>query len=189
MGRHSRALSKLGYSVTGIDRSANAIATARQLGGGPKYFVADVREYRPQHSAFDVAIIMGQSFGHFDETTNRDLLRRLATALRIGGRMILDLWNPEFFIAHQGKREFHTAHGPVEEHKHVNDGRLLVHLTYPDGADEFFDWQLFTESQMIELTRPLNLEQILICSDFNISTAPSIDRPRMQFVLAHCDCK
>src|SRR5438270_13892605 len=48
MGRHSRALSDRGYSVTGIDRDTNAIVKARELGGGPGYEVADIREYAPE---------------------------------------------------------------------------------------------------------------------------------------------
>ena len=105
MGRHARALSSRGYSVIGIDRNADIISKARELAGGPNYVVADIREYRPEPGAFDVAIVMSQSFGYFDAAANRDVLGQLATSVREGGRIILDLWNQEFFAAHQGKRE------------------------------------------------------------------------------------
>ena len=101
MGRHARALFSRGYSVTGVERDAAAIAKARELAGGPSYLQADVRDYQPDIGAYDLAIVMSQSFGHFDAATNRDLLRRLATGLREGGRVILDLWSPEFFATHQ----------------------------------------------------------------------------------------
>src|SRR5712691_11358288 len=78
MGRHARALSSRGYSVTGIDRYADAFAKARDLGAGPNYIVADVRDYQPEPGAFDAAVVMGQSFGHFDAATNRNVLVRLA---------------------------------------------------------------------------------------------------------------
>jgi len=113
MGRHGRALSGRGYSVIGIDRDRNAIAKARALAGGPSYVNRDIRDYRPESSAFDVAIIMSQSFGYFDPTTNRDVLGRLAAGLREGGRIILDLWSPAFFAAHQGEREFKVPSGAV----------------------------------------------------------------------------
>src|SRR5437763_13796125 len=73
MGRHARALAQRGYSVTGIERDAGAIAKARELGGEPEYVQADVREYQPAVSAYDVAIVMSQSFGYFANETNRDL--------------------------------------------------------------------------------------------------------------------
>src|ERR1043166_2326725 len=46
-GRHARALTARGYSVVGIERDVAAIAKARELGGGPTYFQADARDYRP----------------------------------------------------------------------------------------------------------------------------------------------
>src|SRR6266700_8215082 len=74
MGRHDRALSSEGYSVIGIDRDTYAIAKARELAGGPSYVHADIRDYRPEPGAVDVAIVMSQSFGYFDPTTNSDVL-------------------------------------------------------------------------------------------------------------------
>src|SRR5437667_6622999 len=83
MGRHARALSNRGYSVTGIDRDTDAIAKARELAVGPNYIVADIRDYQPAPETFDAAIVMGQSFGHFDVGTNGDILRRLVHGIRI----------------------------------------------------------------------------------------------------------
>src|SRR5438093_9199509 len=120
MGRHARALSSRGYSVTGIDRNADAITRARELGGAPNYVVADIRNYQPEDDAFDTAIVMGQSFGHFDAGTNRDMLQRLVEGIRERGRVILDLWNREFFHANQGERDLNTPRGIVRENKRVD---------------------------------------------------------------------
>jgi len=183
MGRHARALSGQGYSVIGIDRDALAIAKARELAGGPTYVHADIRDYRPAPGAFDVAIVMSQSFGYFDPPTNRDVLGRLAAGLRKGGRVILDLWNQEFFAAHQGERELETASGVVRESKRLNGDRLCVQLDYPDGAHEEFEWQLFPPAQMISLAQSVGLGLILSCADFDTASTPSPAKPRIQFVL------
>ena len=90
MGRHARSLTRRGYSVTGIDRDPNMIARARSLGGGPRYIEADLRDYQPDTAAYDLIIVMGQSFGHFDAATNQAVLDRLATGLRVRGRLIVD---------------------------------------------------------------------------------------------------
>ncbi len=58
MGRHARALSSRGYSVIGIDRDGDAIAKARALAGGPTYAKMDIRDYQPESSSFDAAVIM-----------------------------------------------------------------------------------------------------------------------------------
>ncbi|HEV2046319.1 MAG TPA: class I SAM-dependent methyltransferase [Chthoniobacterales bacterium] len=183
MGRHARALSSWGYSVIGIDRDADIISKARELAGGPNYVVADIREYRPEPGAFDVAIVMSQSFGYFDEKTNRSVLGRLAASVREGGRIILDLWNQEFFAAHQGKRELETPGGVVRESKRLNGDRLFVDLEYPDGGREQFEWQLFSPAQMTELAQSVGLGLLLSCTDFDMTTPPSPAKPRIQFLL------
>ncbi len=164
-------------------RDALAIAKARELAGGPTYVHADIRDYRPAPGAFDVAIVMSQSFGYFDPTTNRDVLGWLAAGLRKGGRVILDLWNQEFFAAHQGERELETASGVVRESKRLNGDRLCVQLDYPDGAHEEFEWQLFPPAQMISLAQSVGLGLILSCADFDTASTPSPAKPRIQFVL------
>jgi len=183
MGRHARELANRGYTVTGVERDARAIGKARERGGGPHYSEADVRDYYPEKSSFDLVIIMSQSFGYFDSSTNRALLRRLAGSIRKGGRIILDLWNAEFFERHQGKRDLEMRAGIVREAKRVENGRLHVHLTYPDGAEEDFDWQLFTPEQMRALAQSVGLAMTVQCTDFDQSATPRNDNPRIQFVL------
>src|SRR5437588_4895685 len=173
MGRHARYLSNCGYVVAGIDRDANAIATAREFGAGPNYIVGDVRNYEPTSRTFDAAIVMGQSFGHFDEATNCNILRRLADSIRKRGRIILDLWNPEFFAAHQGERVLKTPRGVVRENKHVDCGRLFVRLDYPGGTQEKFEWQLFTPGQMRQFAEVVGLALSVSCSGFDITNLPS----------------
>jgi SAM-dependent methyltransferase len=183
MGRHARALVNRGYSVTGVERDAIAVTRARELAGGPNYIQVDVRDYLPETSAYDVAIIMSQSFAYFDAATNRDLLKRMGMGVREGGRVVLDLWNPEFFVTHQGEREFDLAHGIVRERKRVEDGRLFVHLDYPDGGHDDFEWQLFTPVKVRSLADSIGLALIVSCTDFDITAAPSANKPRVQFVL------
>jgi SAM-dependent methyltransferase len=183
MGRHARALAGLGYSVIGVDRDPDVISQARKLGGGPEYLVADIRDYAPEPGAFDVAIVMSQSFGYFDADINRDVLSRLATGVREGGCVILDLWNPEFFVAHQGERELNRPTGTVRESKRVEGDRLLVDLEYPSGNRERFEWQLFSPKQMTDLARSVGLDLLVSCTDFDVNVPPSAEKPRIQFVL------
>lgn len=183
MGRHARELAARGYSVTGVERDADAIRKAQVLGGGPDYIEADIRSYRPEKSAYDLATVMSQSFGYFDSSTNHELLGRLTGGIRKAGRIVLDLWNPEFFETHQGGRDLETPTGVVREEKTVGDGRLLVHLTYPNGAEENFEWQLFTVAEMRSWAEALGLAAIIVCTDFDPSAPPRANNPRLQFVL------
>jgi SAM-dependent methyltransferase len=183
MGRHARALANRGYSVTGVERDAAAIAKARELAGGPTYLHTDVGDYQPASREYDLAIVMSQSFGYFHAVTNRDLLRRLGTGVREGGQVILDLWNPEFFVSHQEERDLELPAGVVRESKRVEDSRLLVHLDYPDGGHDDFEWQLFMPAEMHTLADSVGLSLIAFCTDFEMAAEPSPSKPRIQFVL------
>ena len=183
MGRHARALASRGYWVTGVDRDDVAIATARSLAGGPHYIQGDVRDYQPDAEAFDVVIVMSQSFGYFDATANRAFLQRLAVGLPEGGRVILDLWNPEFFASRQGERDLESPYGTVRESKWVENGRLFVKLDYPDGDGDAFEWQLFSPGQMVALADSAGLALNLSCTDFDVAAEPDSANPRIQFML------
>lgn len=126
---------------------------------------------------------MGQSFGYFSDETNRDLLGRFASAVRQHGIVILDLWNPNFFLDHQGTRELTLPNGSIIETKKVIAERLFVHLDYPDGSADDFEWQLFTASQMDSLGRTVGLTLSVACTDHDASVMPKVDNPRLQFVL------
>jgi SAM-dependent methyltransferase len=183
MGRHARSLAHQGYAVTGVERDAAAITRARELGGGVEYIETDVRHYRPVEATYDLAVIMSQSFGHFDASANRQILARLAHGIRKGGRVILDLWNPEFFAAHQDDRDLQTPAGVVLEQKQFKDGRLFVRLTYPDGSEENFEWQLFTPTEMEALADSLGFALAVACAGFSATTEANSGDPRIQFVL------
>lgn len=183
MGRHARALAAEGYIVTGIERDGHAVAIAREQGGGPTYLKTDLRDYMPPPSAFDAVIILSQSFGYFDEITNLGILSRLGAALRPGGRMILDLWNPEFFRTRQGEHRFESAAGTVRETKRMTGDRLFTRLDYPDGGHDAFEFQTFSPEEMTAFGSKAGLKLIEACTDFRLGVAPSSDKPKVQYVL------
>jgi len=114
------------------------------------------------------------------------VLARLAVAVREGGRVILDLWSPEFFAANQGERELKQPCGVVRERKHIEDDRLFVHLDYPDAGQEKFEWQLFSPEQMSAMAESVGLTQLVACTDFHETTPPSPTNPRIQFLFERC---
>jgi hypothetical protein len=119
-------------------------------------------------------------------TTNREVLGRLADGVREGGRVILDLWSAEFFVAHQGRCEFMTPGGVVRETKRVEEDRLFVHLDYPDGGEDNFEWQLFSPARMIPMAESVGLRRLLACTNFDEGTPPSPTNPRVQFLFERC---
>ncbi|MES2709880.1 MAG: class I SAM-dependent methyltransferase [Verrucomicrobiota bacterium] len=183
MGRHSRALASLGYAVTGIERDPAAVAAAVRQSGGPVYREMDIRDWRPEPESFDAAVILSQSFGFFGAEANLEILTRLAAALRPGGRIVLDLWNPAFFLTRQGRRDFVLPGGMVVETKQMTGDRLTVRLDYPGGGSDLFEWQTFTEIQMADFAGKAGLGVMPALTDYDPAATPSPDRPKIQFVL------
>jgi len=117
---------------------------------------------------------------------NRGVLGRLASGIRNDGRLILDLWNQEFFAAHQGERRFEKPGGVVRETKRVDGDRLLVHLDYPDGGQDDFEWQLFSPSQIIAVAGSIGFNFLHSCTDFDDMSAPRSDNLRIQYLFEIC---
>jgi SAM-dependent methyltransferase len=97
-GRHASALARRGFRVVGVDLSRAMIAEARRrFAEGPRlvFLQRDMRRLRFR-AEFDAVVNLYTSFGYFTPAENRAALRRLARALRPGGRLLIDHRDPEY---------------------------------------------------------------------------------------------
>jgi SAM-dependent methyltransferase len=97
-GRHSAELARRGYAAVGVDLSPVMLAAARRRyreGNQLRFIQKDMRRllYRAE---FDAVVCLFTSFGYFTERENVATLRRMAHALKPGGRLLLDHRNPAF---------------------------------------------------------------------------------------------
>jgi SAM-dependent methyltransferase len=185
-GRHAGELARLGYDVTAIDANEHALAVARQrIGNAARWIAGDMRQLDRLTDRFDAVICLWQSFGYFDEVTNVAVLRSMAKLLAPGGRLILDVYNREFFQRNQGTRTFETAGGMrVTETKELTGRRLRVRLDYASVAQvDQFDWEVFTPAELSDVARSMGLRRLLACSGFDEASPPAPELPRMQIVL------
>jgi SAM-dependent methyltransferase len=100
-GRHANRLAARGYQVTGIDRSDDFLEMARReaagLGLQVDYRPGDMRSLDCQ-ACFDHALLLFTAFGYFDDQGNLDVLKRIARALKPGGRLVFDSINRDSFL-------------------------------------------------------------------------------------------
>jgi SAM-dependent methyltransferase len=92
-GRHARELAALGFTVTGVDRSAEMVAVARGIPAeNVSFFEGDIGTVRLGRR-FDVVSSLFHVFSY--QTTNAALSAAFATArahLDEGGLLIFDVW-------------------------------------------------------------------------------------------------
>jgi SAM-dependent methyltransferase len=97
-GRHSIELAQRGCRVTGIDLSPRSLELARtaadEAGVRVELRRLDMREL-DYDGVFDAALNLFSAFGYFQEAIDDErVLQRIATALRPGGRFVIDTPNP-----------------------------------------------------------------------------------------------
>ena len=183
-GRHSAALTHRGYAVTGVDRNPGALQVARARCAPPAEFVVmDARHVAALGRRFDGVVCMWQSFGYFDAAQNARLLRDLSGVVEGQGRMILDVYNADFFRDRQGLRSSQANGVNTTERKLLVGDRLHVEITYDDtGKGDAFEWQVFDPDAICRVLNDAGWSVLVRCRGFDDALAPSCDHARMQLV-------
>lgn len=119
-GRFSLPLARMGYQVTGVDRTPFLLNKAREVATAEKLDIEFVREdmrsfVRP--NSFDLALSVFTSFGYF-ENKDEDLkvLQNIFLSLKPGGYLVLEIFGKECLA-----RVFRDSH--AEE---LEDGSVLL---------------------------------------------------------------
>lgn len=97
-GRHAALLARRGFRVVGVDLSPAMLAEARRrFTEGPRlrFRRGDMRRIAFREE-FDAVINLYTSFGYFTPAQNVTALRRMARALRPGGRLLVDHRDPAY---------------------------------------------------------------------------------------------
>lgn len=184
IGRHAGPLSALGYEVLGIDRSAAALAVARETYPGVECLELDMFRIASIGRTFDGVLCLWQSFGYGTPDQNRQLLRDMRQVLRPGGRILLDIYNaaaavdlPLWTTEQRGERVVRTR-------RKWDHRRLHVELEYSDAQGiDIHEWEVYTASELRQLAGEVNLEVLLSCAWFDESIQPSNEHLRMQLLL------
>ncbi len=98
-GRHSLELARRGFRrVTGLDRSRYLVRLARKRakeeGLEMRFREGDARKFAFLDNEFDCVLVMGNSFGYFDqEEDDLAVLSTVTRALRSSGKLVMDVTN------------------------------------------------------------------------------------------------
>jgi ubiquinone/menaquinone biosynthesis C-methylase UbiE len=114
-GDHARLLARRGIEVLGVDIAPSLVAHCRQQAteaglASARFEVGDMRELAYK-AEFDALLLLSGSFGFFDDATNRDVLARMARALRPGGRLLVDVFDPASMVVRPPSRSWNHYGG------------------------------------------------------------------------------
>ena len=114
-GDHAVRLAKRGLEVVGVDIAPSLVAhcqgKAAEEGAEMAHFQqacfqqGDMRELA-YDGEFDAVLLLSGSFGLYDDATNEDVLARMARALRPGGRVLIDVFDPTRMVVRPPRRSW-----------------------------------------------------------------------------------
>jgi SAM-dependent methyltransferase len=172
-GRHAIALARVGFKVTAVDGSAQALQRARASAqtGLPIHFLhADMLELNI-HTPLDALICMGNSIGYFEPALTQTLLRRFAAAVRPKGRLIIDTGIcAESVLPISPERRFTFPGGSYEQEITYDSFNSTLntraHLTI-DGETHELRYQHFvmTSGELVRLARTAGFNTLALYSD------------------------
>jgi Methyltransferase domain len=137
-----RALASVGFDCVGIEVNERIAAEARAE--GLDVLTLDMRELDRLEGRFDGVISMWASFGWFDDETNAQVLRTMAAKLTDRGRLVLEVYNADFFRSRQGAHEIKPG---IIETKMLDGRRLTVRHDY--GFE--MTWRLYEPEELAAL--------------------------------------
>ncbi len=161
-GRHSLALARRGFVVTGVDLSETELGRAQERAEAARLSLELVRQdMRDMEFAgeFDLALNLFSSIGYFSDDEDRLLLDRFCTALRPGGVFVLDTRNRDHFIRHYPAEETLTMPDSTVRIKNTFDytSSRLRQAWYLEGharALDELEIRLYSAHELYRMLRP-----------------------------------
>jgi SAM-dependent methyltransferase len=187
-GRHLGPLVAAGYEVAGLDIDSVPLGDSRARAFD--VVQGDMRYLPIRGGSLDGVVCLWQSFGHFDDTTNRAVLAEVARVLRPGGIAILDVYHRLYYERRRGDRTLEHNGLRIVERRTMRGDRLHVSLRYEDASDgsdvgsDSFEWRLYTPRELSAEAHRMGLLEQLSCSEFDESSRPDSAIPRTQLVFS-----
>lgn len=188
-GRHTIELARRGFGgAEGLDRSAYLVHRARETaaleGLDVPFRAGDCRELPYDDAAFDAVMLMGNSFGYFDQPGD-DLvvLREVRRVLRCGGRVLLDVTNGAHMRAHFEPRSWEwldEEHLACRERELADDHRLVsreIVTHVEDGvlADQFYAERLYDDAELCALLYEAGFAEAAVAGAIETASARGQD--------------
>jgi SAM-dependent methyltransferase len=183
IGRIAGPLAARGYRVTGLDINLPALLAAARCVPGPQYVALDRRHLGRMRWQFDAALVLWHSLGFDGRAEDGRMLEDLARVVRPGGRMILDLFHPEWLLANPRRGEPDAlGRGATSVRRWVDGSRCFHDIRYADGSTDDIQFALYEPDEIAELAHGAGWDPGDAMAWLNPTRRPESDCARYQLV-------
>ena len=176
VGRHSLELTRRGFRVTGVDRTASYLKQAEKHAADDGLEIEFVREDMRRFvrdNAFDGAINLFTSFGYFeDQADDRQVLANVSRSLKSGGRFVLEMMGKEILARIFRGRDWQECEDGVlmlEERKVTKDWSWMENrwiLIEGHTKHEFsISHRLYSAAELRGMLRECGFSDVIIYGD------------------------
>lgn len=176
-GRHSLELGRMGYNVTGVDRTGSYIERARknanQQGLNIRFVQEDMRNFC-EPNAFDYVLNAFTSFGYFEDAADdKRVIENVYESLKENGKFLIDIIGKEVAARIFQEKKWWEENGVIilEDARLSDDWSRIESrwIRIDDGRrDEFrFTLRLYSAVQLCELLKSCGFGQMEIYGDFS----------------------
>jgi SAM-dependent methyltransferase len=169
-GRHALPLAKLGFHVTGIDRSEVQLGEARRIAGDvewPAWVRADVRDLPFEEASFDAVLCLFTSIGYRGEEGDRQAFGEFFRVLRPGGSLVIEVLHRDRLMAIFQERSWEPlADGAVlleERRFDYAAGEIETDHTYLAVGERHsitFHLRVYTATELVRLLAAVGFAEI-----------------------------
>ncbi len=193
VGRHSLELGRLGYCVTGVDRTALYIEKANKKAGEQglniRFVQEDMRSFC-EPNAFDAVINVFTSFGYFEEAADdKRVLENVYKSLKDDGKFLIDIMGKEVLARIFQEKRWREEDGVIilEEAKLSEDWGSVDSrwIIIRDGRrDECrLSLRLYSAAELCELLKSCGFGRAEVFGD--LSGSPYDQTAKRLVVVAH----
>ncbi|MEX5591422.1 class I SAM-dependent methyltransferase [Pseudomonas orientalis] len=178
LGHFAGELQSRGYTVTGVELSAEQVNKARQLHGGVRFLVGDMGEV-PQEE-FDMVLNTYSSFGYRPTVAeDQKVLGSWYAAMRHEGVLIMELTDLE-----RAKESFNYPNsvivrdnGIIKEELRCDWQNQMLYVCYKKGEQRYNGFtRLYSQEQLSDMLKAAGFRSIKLAGDFNGSQKKPTDR-------------
>ena len=175
-GRHALPLAKLGFHVTGVDRSGVQLAEARRIAGDvewPKWVQADFRELSFPDESFDAVLCLFTSIGYRGEEGDRIAFGEFLRVARAGAPLMIEVLHRDRLMAVFQERSW----DPLEDDAVLLEERRFDYVAGEIETDHTllsagerrgvtFKLRVYTATELVKLLAEVGFAEIECFGDY-----------------------